>query len=227
MGRVLMCSVSPEPYRAARSYKSDFVIPACPHGQIFSSLWIEDAVDTKMVYSGLQKADREAIPIDIPAQLIAHDLMQNEGIKGLEREGVWICTEGHPTDLQVHTARQRREAELLSRVNDGDKLYARLGQRGLDQIPDYCKRAVVELGETREWVLGKAKAKIQCEGCGTRVEPLGDGSAPAYCPNCHTVINEARATELEAKANRVKQAKEPEAEHEPKPKKEKTPSHQS
>ncbi len=218
MGRVLICSISPEEYKAQRSYKSDFLIPACKHGDIFSSVWIEDAVDIKMIYSGLQKSDREAIPVDIPAELIARDLMQNVGIKGLEREGVWICKEGQPTDLQVHTAKQRREAELLARVNEGDKIYARLGQRGLDQIPDYDKRAVVELGETREWTLGKAKAKIQCEGCGTRVEPLGDGTAPAYCPNCHTVINEDRAQALEAKAARVKEAAEI------KPKKEKTPS---
>lgn len=216
MGRVLMCSVSPEEYRASRTYKNDFLIPACIPGSLFSSLWIEDAVDIKMVYSGLQKSDREAIPVDIPAEMIAKDLMDSLGIKGLECEGVWLCKETQPTDAQVGTALHKREQELLKRVNDGDKLYARLGQRGLDQIPDYCKRAVVELGEIREWVLGKAKAKIQCEGCGTRVEPLHDGSSPAYCPNCHTVINETRAQELEAKAARVKEQAE-----QPKPKKEK------
>lgn len=200
MDRVLMCSVSPYEYNFQRTYNNNLHIPKCESGKPFASVWIEDGLDNKMVYQGLKKEDREQVPVGIPALQIATDLLVNGE---LEREGVWICLSGKPTNTEIEKAQDTRMAWLLKCVSDGDKIYARVGSRGLDQIPDFMKRAVTELGEERDWVLSRATPKIECDGCGTMVRTLRDGSAPAYCPSCKSVLNEAKATELAAKAQRI------------------------
>ena len=201
-----MCSISPESYRFERSYKASYVVPACAQGEVFASLWIEDAEDMKMVYHGIAKRDHEAIPVHIPAMDIAKDLMQ---ASTLEREGVWICESGIPSEQEIQSARDKRTAYLITCVDAGDKLYAKYGQKGLDQIPDNYKRAVRELREERDWVLGVLRQKSECPGCGTMVAALRNGKPPAYCPQCKSVLNVEAARELKELQASIKAAPKP------------------
>ena len=52
------------------------------------------------------------------------------------------------------------------RINEGDIAFSKYGTRGIPEIPDYCKRAVIELDEQREWVFSGAVSRTECEGCG-------------------------------------------------------------
>lgn len=192
MSRVLLCSVSPESYRFNRTYRHGFVIPSVPKGEVMSSIWVEDGIDIKNDYSaGTVGHEVNRIPITIQAKDIALDYMQADL---LEREGVWICEAGKPTDAEIELAREKRRTFLLSRVEEGNKVYAKMGNRGLDQIPDSHKRAARELGLDSQcaWVVRgvvTAPQTVECSGCGTDVRLLKSGQAPAYCPTCKTVLN--------------------------------------
>lgn len=206
MGRVLMCSVAPTSFKFDRTYRNAMEIPACAPGEVFSSTWIEDAVDYKVVYLGLGKDDKDVTPIPVMALDIAKDLLTNGD---LEREGVWICPSSHPTEAEIEKAKDTRAVWLVKCVNDGNALYAKYGDRGIDQIPDFMKRAAKELGESCPWVLTGTTRKYQCEGCGTYVDNLRDGTPPAYCPNCKSVLNPERAAKLQQLDQSVKPATQP------------------
>lgn len=192
-----MCSVSPDSYRFNRTYRHGFVIPECPKGDIFSSVWIEDGVDIKKDYSaGIDKMDIVNNPFHILAIDIANDYM----VAGnLAQEGVWVCESGKPTDEEVEKARDERTKYLTYQVDLGNKVYAQYGARSLDRIDASSKRAAVELGVDGdcEWVVGITRKREECIGCGTQVVCLKDGQPPAYCPICKSVLNVERAKLLQ------------------------------
>lgn len=190
---VVIASISPldgNPRTIQRSY-GRFSLQPCPKDQPFVLLVIEDQTDEKVLNHSM--TEREFAPFNVPAELVAQDILRTED---LEREGAFLCEGEQPTAAELSKAHTRRTAWLTQCVREGDALYGRFGNRALDQIPDYCKRAVEELGEHKDWVFQLAAPKMQCPGCGDMVGLLRDGSKPAVCKGCGAILDAEKAKSL-------------------------------
>lgn len=192
--RILICSLHPEVIRAPRSYNSDLHIPAYnpKSGDKFAHVWIKDEMDYKLVHHDLQHFDKIEMPVR--AQEIVNDLMgMNENIAQF---GIWVHVEGGPdtvTDDEIAIARATRRNYLATLVARGDMEYA--STKNIVNIPDFCKRAVQELGELRDWAFSEPPEKVQCEGCGAMVPLLRDGTRPAKC-QCGAILDVEKAARL-------------------------------
>lgn len=158
----------------------------------YTTLVIEDAVDYEKITPDLITPPKY-VPTPIDARDIAADFIQNAN---LESEGGFICAGDAPTEDELGKAEMRRHAWLVKSVGFGDAVFGRLGNRGIEQIPDYCKRAVAELGEIRDWVFQPSVAKVECQGCGNNVKLLKDGSTPAICSGCGALLDKEKAIAL-------------------------------
>lgn len=162
-----------------------YFLRSCAKGEPSTTLVIEDATDYKKIVIDLVTPP-EYVPITIYAKEIAEDFCQYINIAG---EHLFVCKGDVPTKQELEQAQISRHAWLVKAIGFGDSVFGRLGNRGIEQIPDYCKRAVVELGETRDWVFQPSVAKTECEGCGNSVSLLKDGSKPAVCRGCGAIMD--------------------------------------
>ena len=191
MNKVMICSVSPEKFSVARMTYNCFVdIDAAKPGG-YSFTWITDHEDTKRFYEDLTHVSY--VPFPIAAQEIVGDIFKTEQ---MEEKGCFIPKGEHPTEEELDTARARRTDYLLKCANIGERLYGQFGTRGLEKIPDFAKRAVLELGEDREWVFSNKKPKFECPGCGEKIPTLSTGELPAICRGCGAILNAKKAAEL-------------------------------
>ena len=218
MNRITIASISPMSHQINRTYGTfplRGIVPGtqffhataereqfsreCAIGQEFVVLEIADQTDHKRVV--LEDMKVELIPVSIPAQVVADDFLRTErvcfepGNEG-EHEGIFQCAGDTPGEGELIAARAARRAFLVKAVQHGDGIFGRLGARGIEQVPDFCKRAVVELKEKRDWVYQEGAEKVQCEGCGERVLMLDDGSKPAICGKCGAVLDREKALRL-------------------------------
>jgi hypothetical protein len=191
MNKIQICSVAPEEFRVARPTYNCFVTIPAAKPDSYSFTWVTDHEDTKRFYQDLKTI--EYVPFPISAQEIVNDLFKSEQ---LEEKGCFVAKGDKPTADELSDARGKRTEYLLRCAMEGDKLYSQFGDRGIQFVPDYFKRAVSELGETRPWVFRRAANKTQCGGCGTMVPTLADGTLPAVCMNCKAPINKQLAIEL-------------------------------
>ena len=191
MSALQIVSVAPETFRARRpSYNGVFELPAAKPGQ-YSIIKVADHTDHKKFYHDLTNVD--VIDVTITAKEIVADLFQSEQ---MEEKGCFIPKGEHPTEEELDTARSRRTDYLLKCANIGERLYSQFGTRGIEQIPDFAKRAVLELGEDREWVFSNKKPKFECPGCGEKIPTLSTGELPAICRGCGAILNAKKAAEL-------------------------------
>lgn len=194
-------TVSPLPHMAQRSH-GNYRIPAVEPGQEFATLTVEDATDHEVVYveGAFGGFEKKLIPIPIPADIIAMDLVNNERHKITDREdeheGIIILAGDAPTKAELAAAKKARLNYLVACIRMGDEMFSRYGQGGVGQIPDFCKRAVEEVGERRDWVFTVPVTKIQCGGCGTMIDTLLDGSSPAVCKGCGAILDREKYAAL-------------------------------
>lgn len=218
MNRITIASISPMSHQINRTYGTfplRGIVPGtqffhataereqfsreCAIGQEFVVLEIADQTDHKRIVAEDLKI--ELIPVSIPAQVVADDFLRTErvcfepGNEG-EHEGIFQCAGDTPGEGELIAARSARRAFLVKAVQHGDGIFGRVGARGIEQIPDFCKRAVEELGEQRDWVFQGAAPKVQCEGCGDRVRLLDNGTPPAACPKCGAIMDREKAVKL-------------------------------
>lgn len=186
-----------------RTYGSIFV-PAKPPDEPFASVVIEDAIDWKVVRAD-SWTEPDHTPVTISCRDIVRDIMQNEE---LEKQGVIVCAGNAPTKEELAKARVARQDWLVQCVQEGDDAFAKQKLGVNIPIPDYARRAVVELGETREWAYTPGTEKVQCAGCGKRVAKLDDGRDPAMCMHCGAPINRALYDQLYGPPKEVKRKKE-------------------
>lgn len=197
--RILLASISPMGHTINRSYGT-FHLRGCKPGEPFTTLEITDQTDHKRIV--LEDMKAELIPVSIPAQVVADDFLRTERVcfdpgNEYEHEGIFQCSQGDvPSDGELTAARAARRAFLVRAVQHGDGIFGRVGTRGIEQIPDFCKRAVLELKEKRDWVYQEGAAKVQCEGCGERVLMLDDNTPPAICGKCGAVLDREKALRL-------------------------------
>ena len=188
---IQVCSISPEPYSVRRnSYNFEFKIAPCTSGKEYTSATVEDQEDMKVIYHGLQEQDIEKIPFSVPSEVIVRDIFQSEDY---EKKGLFVPRGPSPTDEELSTARARRTAWLVSAAEQGDRLFSQFGNSGIQHIPDFCKRAVRELRETRDWVFAPHAGKTECPVCGAQLNNLSSGKAPAICRECHSILDPERA----------------------------------
>lgn len=200
MNRITIASISPVSHTINRGYGT-FHLRGCKPGEPYTTLEITDQTDHKRIVTEDLKA--ELIPVSIPAQVVADDFLRTErvcfepGNEG-EHEGIFQCAlESGPLNDELANARAARRAYLVKCVQHGDGIFGRVGARGIEQIPDFCKRAVLELQEKRpEWVYQASAPKIQCEGCGEMVGLLNDGTPPALCGKCGAFLDKEKAIRL-------------------------------
>lgn len=188
---ITIASISPMRHDINRSYGT-FLLRGCSPGEEYTTLNITDQVDYKKLV--LDDLKTELLPVTIPAQQVVDDLIRAERVcfepgNEAEHEGIFQCAGDQPTKAELSAARAARRAFLVRSVQHGDGVFSRLGPRAVEQIPDFCKRAVTELGERREWVFQEPPAKVQCPGCGERLLLLDDGSKPALCGKCGAILD--------------------------------------
>ena len=198
---VTLFSVSPTPHAIARSY-GNYLLPGVEPKQEFVTLRIEDATDHERVPQEDDPLHPRMVPVVVRALSIASDILQNERHfispekQETANEGIFMCAGDVPNKKELEMAHKARLNYLVECVRVGDTYFSRHGQAGVAQIPDFCKRAVEELGERREWVFVPAAAKSQCAGCGAWVEHLRDGSLPAICAKCGAPLDKEKAIAL-------------------------------
>lgn len=201
---ILLCSIAPYDIKLERSYALELKLKAADKTSGYSSVWLTGKRDYKRIYHDLKNI--ELIPIDITPEEIFKDLMANEN---LARQGCFIGTgrktdpetklvQAFPTSQEIAKGREARRTWLAKSVAEGDALFGKYGPRGIEQIPDYCKRAAVELDVSggRPWLFTAPEAIQQCEGCGTKLATLKDGSSPAVCATCGAILDRAKALRL-------------------------------
>ncbi len=190
--RIQVCSISPERYQIKRmTYRCNIDIPASLDGKP-TSVWIEDHEDTKYVYLDVQHIDH--IPVPISAKEIVADIFRNEQ---LEAKGCFIPAGEVPTKEEIAAARAKRIDLLMGYIEEGDKLFAQFGPRGIQHITDYSKRAVRELRKRDcPWAFMPDMVAAECPGCGSSISKLSNGQLPAICKACGTVINQESAIAL-------------------------------
>jgi hypothetical protein len=194
MSRTQICSVSPEGFPPIERFTYNCTVRIPPaNGSGYSSVWIDDHYDTERYYQDLDPKHTRYVPVEIKAEQIIRDIFTTEG---LEERGVFVPKDQTPTEEEISLAKSKRREWLLRCAEEGDKLYSQFGDRGIQHIPDFCKRAVRELHIKRGWALMASAAEAQCPGCGTDVQSLPNGSLPAICANCKAPINKELAIEL-------------------------------
>lgn len=189
MTAVQICSISPEEIRLPmRTYKpSGYVIPACPKDKPFTSTVITDMVDEKKIYTEYEWTKAERIPIPIPVDQIISDYFRSEKLK--EQGCFVIPADAIPSQAQIDEAHHNRITFLQLLVSKGDDEFLRT--KRIDQIPDFCKRAVKELGATREWAYQAPARMVECPACGDTIK-----EGVAVCKSCGAIIDREKAREF-------------------------------
>lgn len=200
--KALIVSVAPEIFAIKRGYspapferpngENTAYIDGAPNDG-FTAVWLGDKKDFKRIVNSL--TDIELIEVAVTKEEIIKDIFLNEQ---LEKKGCFVAAGQEPTAQELSDARARRRKYLTELVEEGDRQYGRVGDKGLETIPDMCKRAVIELGETRKWVFQPVNQseKTECEGCGASVSRLKNGRYPAICSSCKSPIDRELAIEL-------------------------------
>jgi len=186
MGSIQICNTSPEAIvLPRRTYNVlGWKIPACPPDKPFTSIVIEDQMDVKKVYVTYAENEAEKIPVPVPYQQVVADYFGNEK---LAQKGCFTCAPDHiPTEAEVTNARNMRLKWLQGLVEAGDKEFMRTHK--VDEIPDFCKLAVTELGLKREWAIVAPPPMTSCPACG---ETINVGVA--ICKSCHAILDFEKA----------------------------------
>lgn len=191
MSKIQICSTAPEAFRLERmSYNLSKVLEACFPPTPYTSVWIEDMYDVEVVHIGgawTSQNDIKKIPILITAKEIVADFFRAEQ---MQQKGCFVPV-GEPTEQEIETAREARHAWLLSLVDEGQTLFSRKGQAGIQDIPDYYKRAAKELGMTGKelgWIVTGAVRMDECPACAESIKP-----GVAICKSCGAILDEAKA----------------------------------
>lgn len=189
MAPIQICNTSQERIKLpARTYNMlGWVIPECPKDKPFTSIVIEDFTDIRKVYTTYAENEAEKIPVPVPADVIIRDLFAHEKLK---ERGCFTLPAGEiPTAAQIIEAKRNRTTYLQYLVEVGDKEYSRT--KKVDEIPDFCKRAVDELNLKREWAVVTPAAMEECPACAEHVKV-----GVAICKSCGAILNREKAAQF-------------------------------
>ena len=168
-----IASISDQDWYISRTH-GVYHIPACPKGEPYALLLITSRGDA------IDLGDNRRFPFTISAREIAEDLLQD-----LREHGVFVCAGARPSDEELASARDRRDAFYHQLVADGDTMWAR--GHSFREISDLHRRAAIALGIEREWAYVPARM-AECPACGEKVKP-----GVAVCKHCHAILDPERA----------------------------------
>jgi hypothetical protein len=184
---VQICSIAPREFFIRRSYNwAGMRIPACKPGTPYTNLWLEDAMDEKVVHTSYKHEDAEHIPVPIPVAQIVADFF---GAEKLRENGCFIPAGEVPTQAELNQAKAARKAYLRMLVQQGDNVYAR-DPKLISEIPGEWKEAAIELKVTkgRGWVFDAPEESMDCPVCGETLK-----ASVALCKSCGAILDAEKA----------------------------------
>lgn len=189
MASIQICNTSKERIvLPRRTYNVlGWVIPSCPDDKPFTSIVIEDQMDEKKIHTEYDASKAERIPVPIPSEQVIADYFGRERLK---ERGCFTCPTDHiPTQKEISDAKLIRTKWLQGLIEAGDKEFMRT--KRVDEIPDFCKRAVEELGLKREWAVVAPPPMTSCPACG---ESINVGVA--ICKSCRAILDFDKAKQF-------------------------------
>lgn len=168
-----IASVSDQDFYITRTY-GVFHIPARPKNEACALIMVtprNDAIDL---------GDNHRFPFSISARDIAIDLIQD-----LEQHGIFVCAAERPSEQELASAREIRDAWHQQLVAEADEMWAR--GHSYREISDMHRRAALAMKVEREWAYVPQRS-VDCPACGEKLRP-----GVAICKHCNAVLDAARA----------------------------------
>lgn len=168
-----IASVSDQDFYITRTY-GVFHIPARPRSEEYAIVVVTargDAIDL---------GDNRRFPFVISAREIAEDLIQD-----LEQHGIFVCAAERPSEAELASARDVRDAWYRQLVTEADEMWAR--GHSYREISDMHRRAVMAMKLEREWAYVPQRS-IECPACGEKLK-----AGVALCKHCGATLDADRA----------------------------------
>ncbi|HKF51025.1 MAG TPA: zinc ribbon domain-containing protein [Candidatus Acidoferrales bacterium] len=179
-----IASVSDQDFYITRTY-GVFHIPARPTTEDYAIVVVTprgDAIDL---------GDNRRFPFVISARQIAEDIIQD-----LQQHGIFVCAAERPTETELATAREVRDAWYRQLVTEADEMWAR--GHSYREISDMHRRAVMAMKLEREWAYVPQRS-VECPACGEKLK-----AGVALCKHCGATLDADRAAKYFANGPREK-----------------------
>jgi len=168
-----IASVSDQDFYITRTY-GVFHIPARPKSVEYAIVVVTprgDAIDL---------GDNRRFPFMISAREIAEDIIQDLG-----QHGIFVCATERPSEAELASARDVRDAWYRQLVTEADEMWAR--GHSYREISDMHRRAVIAMKLEREWAYVPQRS-IECPACGEKLK-----AGVALCKHCGATLDADRA----------------------------------
>jgi hypothetical protein len=168
-----IASVSDQDFYVTRTY-GVFHIPARPSSEACALLVVtarNDAIDL---------GDNRRFPFAISPRDIAEDIIQD-----LEQHGIFVCAAERPTEDELASAREGRDAWYRQLITEADEMWAR--GHSYREISDMHRRASLFMKLDREWAYVPQR-NVECPACGEQLR-----AGVAICKHCNAVLDAERA----------------------------------
>lgn len=184
-----IASVSDQDFYITRTY-GVFHIPARPTSEDYAIVLVtprSDAIDL---------GDNRRFPFLISAREIAEDIIQD-----LQQHGIFVCAAERPSEAELASARDVRDAWYRQLVTEADEMWAR--GHSYREISDMHRRAVMAMKLEREWAYVPQRS-AECPACGEKLK-----AGVAICKHCNAVLDADRAAKYFPNGQRDKFAHSP------------------
>ncbi len=171
-----IASVSDQDFYVTRTY-GVFHIPARPSSEACALLVVTPRTDA------LDLGDNHRFPFTISARDIAEDIIQD-----LEQHGIFVCAAERPSEEELASAREVRDAWFRQLIAEADEMWAR--GHSYREISDMHRRAVMFMKLEREWAYVPQRS-VECPACGEQLR-----AGVAICKHCKAVLDPERAAKF-------------------------------
>lgn len=191
----LIVSLWDSPFVVPRKHRH-YHIPARPdNGKTILDDGFEESFSVCKVFDieeNLEFGEKQKVPWRETAEKVAPDIVNSED---LSKFGIFVAhDEGGPTKAELGRAKMTLLKHLKWLVGDGDKKYSRPETRA--DLNDLHRKAVIMLGESREWVYQLVEKLVQqatrCPACGSEFRI----AEPAVCAVCGAIIDAEKAAKF-------------------------------
>lgn len=168
-----IASVSDQDFYITRTY-GVFHIPARPASEAYAFVVVTQRSDA------IDLGDNRRFPFVISARDIAEDIIQD-----LEQHGIFVCAAERPSEAELASAREVRDAWYKQLIAEADEMWAR--GHSYREISDMHRRAVLAMKLEREWAYVPQRS-VECPACGEKLR-----AGVALCKHCGATLDAERA----------------------------------
>jgi zinc-ribbon domain len=168
-----IASVSDQDFYVTRTY-GVFHIPARPASEACALLVVTPRGDV------IDLGDNRRFPFVISPRDIAEDIIQD-----LEQHGIFVCAAERPTEEELASAREGRDAWFRQLIAEADEMWAR--GHSYREISDMHRRASIAMKLDREWAYVPQRS-VECPACGEQLR-----AGVAMCKHCGATLDAERA----------------------------------